>query len=228
MRETQIEAFQDRLGYSFQDPSLLELAFVHRSVLNERPDYQGQSNERLEFLGDAVLEIIVTDYLFHRFPKEQEGALTRMRSEAVCEASFAKIARKIGLSQMLVLGHGEAMQGGRDKDSLLADSFEALAGAIYLDGGEDFLKTWFLSFVKEMPLVGGDGWDRANPKSALQTYLSRRGKDYSYELLESSGPDHHPTFLVALYVEGREVSRAKGASRKKAEALAASKYLEDK
>lgn len=219
------EEFQERLGYRFTQPALLRKAMIHRSLLNEQPDDTLESNERLEFLGDAVLELITTDHFFRRFPHDPEGELSRKRALAVCEASFAKIGREIGLDSLLQLGHGEEMQGGRQKPSLLADAFEALCGAIYLDGGMDFLTPWFVGKLEAMHEKLEASSVDTDAKSALHRYVLRQGLSQNYVLLEESGPSHQRTFRVAVEIDGKRIAEGSGKSKKRAEAQAAHEAL---
>ncbi|WP_071705653.1 ribonuclease III [Murdochiella vaginalis] len=221
MSKSNLDHFQERLGYRFQHPDLLQQAMIHRSVLNERPNEAAESNERLEFLGDAVLELITTDHFFRRYPKDPEGELSRKRALAVCEASFAEIGREIGIDSLLQLGHGEEMQGGREKPSLLADAFEALCGAIYLDGGMNFLSSWFVQKLEDMHGKLEASSIDTDAKSALHRYVLRHGLSQDYVVLEESGPSHQRTFRVAVEINGKRIAEGSGKSKKRAEAQAA-------
>lgn len=226
-RKDALRAFQERWGYQFHDVRLLEEAFIHRSVLNEHPE-KARSNERLEFLGDAVLEIISSAYLFRAFPTMSEGELSRRRSLAVQEESFAALGRAIGLPSLLLLGTGAEQEGGREKPSLIADCFEAVCGAVYLDGGFSFLEKWFVDRLEEMTPLFERALVRADAKTALQTVLFKEGKTYTYALVKEEGPPHDRHFEMALMVEGKQVSIGTGKSKKRAEAEAALRYLEEK
>lgn len=227
MFDLDLDKFQELLGYRFNNKELLKQAFIHKSFLNESHKKSLKSNERLEFLGDAVLEILCSDYLFDKFPDRDEGRLSKMRSKAVCEESFAKIGRDLGLSPYLVLGHGADLQDARNRDSLLADCFEALSGAIYRDGGMDFLRQFFYACLDKMDLSNPSAKRTEDPKSSLQTLLSRKGLDFQYRILSKKGPDHDPTFEIALYVDGIKAVIGKGSSVKRAEASAAENYLQN-
>lgn len=219
------EQFQEHLGYLFRQPALLKKAMVHRSLLNEQPDATLESNERLEFLGDAVLELISTDYFYRCYPQDPEGELSRKRALAVCEASFATLGREIGLDGLLQMGHGEELQGGRQKPSLLADAFEALCGAIYLDGGMDFLEKWFEQKLSAMH----DKWEASSietdAKSTLHRYVLQHGLSQRYVVLEESGPSHQRTFRVAVEINGKQIAEGCGKSKKRAEEKAAHEAL---
>ncbi len=222
-----LDLFQEQFGYTFQRSDLLERALVHRSILNEAPERYHESNERLEFLGDAVMQLISSDALFRLFPSDPEGELSRKRALAVCEESFAAFGRSIGLPEILELGHGEEMSGGREKPSLIADAFEAVCGAVYLDGGYDFLKQWFEERVHQMiPRLNASQSD-TDAKSRLQSVLGKQGKAFRYLLLDEKGPDHAPVFTVALEIDGRIAAKGRGSSKKKAEAQAAANALNE-
>lgn len=225
MKADELEKFQEKLGYHFHNPSLLELAMVHRSLINEAPERYPESNERLEFLGDAVLELITTDHFFRHHPEDPEGELSRKRALAVCEASFARLGRAIGLSELLQLGHGEEMQGGREKPSLLADAFEAVCGAIYLDGGMDFLWPWFTNKLDAMHDKLEASSVDTDAKSALHRYILHNGLEQRYIVLEESGPSHARHFRVAVEIDGERMAEGAGTSKKRAEADAAHKAL---
>lgn len=220
--------FQERLGYRFHDEELLARAFVHRSFLNECADKNLESNERLEFLGDAVLELIVSDYLFHKHPDMPEGQLTKKRSQAVCEASFAYLANRLGLGEYLLLGRGEEASGGRSRASLLADCFEALCGAIYLDGGYPWLVDGCAGGIDEfLAMEKAEEKLFVDYKSRLQELLHRKGAEFEYRVIGESGPDHAKEFTVALYIDGSEAGRSKGTNKKKAQQeVARTVYLE--
>lgn len=220
--------FQDRLGYHFKDPALLHQALIHTSFVNEAKQASLTSNERLEFLGDAVLELIVSDLLFHKKQDFDEGVLTKQRIQLVCESSFAFLARQWGLPDLLLLGRGEEAQGGRAKDSILSDAFEAVCGALYCDGGYDFLYQQWARYLPD--LLAQEEASHAlyqDYKSAFQEWAHQAGKSFRYELVESAGPAHEPSFTMALLVEGKEVARGQGRSKKLAEQAAAQEALKD-
>lgn len=221
--------FKERLRHKFADPELLALALTHSSWANEA-GHAGRHNERLEFLGDAVLELCVSDELCRRFPDAREGDLTRMRSRLVNESSLAAIAREIGLPDALRLGVGEERQDGRQRDSILCDALEALLAAIYMDGGisaaYDFVREIFAERWR------GPESDRIHEKdfkSRLQEFCRRNFQALPIYLLEdSSGPEHAKIFTTRLALPDGKVFRASESSCKKAEQLAASlalKYL---
>ena len=209
-------ALEESLGYTFRNPDLLHLAFVHRSFLNECTQKNIESNERLEFLGDAVLQLVVSDLLFSRYPNHPEGQLSKRRSQIVCEKSFATLAKNHNLGRYLRLGHGEENSGGRERMSILADCFEAVCGAIYLDGGLEWHRKYFSHVIEEFH--AGDSEEVAifiDYKSKLQELLQRSHKDFDYRLLEEYGPDHEKQFVIGLYVDNRLICKATGRNKKK-------------
>jgi len=212
---------QEDIHYRFRQVKLLELALAHSSWANEqgRPE---ESNERLEFLGDAVLELCVSQEAYSRFPDSDEGLLTKQRSRLVKTSTLASVARSIGLDRHLMLGRGEESQGGRDRDGLLADALEALFGAVFLDGGFDAARTLVLGLLEPLwpaspALPGGK-----DSKSRLQelTQESHRERPV-YMLVESNGPEHHKVFEVEVLLPSGQRFRATGPSLKKAEQAAA-------
>lgn len=212
---------------SFHNPKLLETALTHRSALNERLSSATESNERLEFLGDAVLELICTAYLYHRCPKEPEGVLTSYRSALVKTTTLAGVAKKLQLGERLYLSRGEEATGGRTNDSLLADTVEALIGALYLDQGyaaaQSFIQTHILSLfdqVLQHRLY-------KDAKSDLQERV--QGKKWptpEYRVIESSGPDHEKHFIIEVVINGTSFARGEGKSKQVAQQQAASAALE--
>jgi ribonuclease-3 len=219
------------LGHTFRDIGLLEHALTHRSRTHEDASGGVIDNESLEFLGDAVLGFVVADMLFTRFPKHSEGYKSKVKSGIVSAASLGRLAEEIGLGQFLLLGRGEEKTGGRQKQAILADSFEAVIAAIYLDGGIEVARSFIVSRLG--PLVEAAG-DRAADasftrdwKSALQEWLQASGKGLPvYRVASADGPDHRKRFSVELYVGDEVVGRAEGGSKKEAEQAAAKHALE--
>lgn len=222
--EEQIEAAVARaLGHEFAQPDLLRDALTHRSFRNERPHLARQDNERLEFLGDAVLGMRVATLLFETFPDAPEGALTRKRAALVCEATLADIARDLDLGPALRLGRGEDRSGGREKPRLLASALEALIGAVYMDGGIDaafaVVDRLFADRIEAATA-------RRDAKSRFQELVqARRHETPTYRLLRTDGPDHDRRFTVALEVGGETVAQGTGRSKGDAERDAARKAL---
>lgn len=207
------------LGYRFQNKNLLENALTHSSYANERrcgkPD-----NERLEFLGDSILGFVTADFLFHKFPEQPEGDLTRLRADLVCERNLARCAEKVNLGQFLLLGHGEDHAGGRHRDSIVSDAMESVLAAAYLDGGFEAAKGIIHRLIlSELPTGRPGNFDY---KTMLQE-LVQREKDQilTYELIGESGPDHDKVFMVEVLRNGTVVGKGEGRSKKKAEQAAA-------
>lgn len=219
---------EQALGYVFQEPLLLVNAFTHRSYANENPSLSCQDNERLEFLGDAVLQLCVSDLLMKHFPDFTEGQLSKTRAALVNEQSLAALGRRFGLGNHLLLGKGEEASGGRGKTSLIADAFEAIIAAVYLDGGYSQASRLIDDLFAEMISTGKEG---APPyrdyKSTLQELCqSRFHETPKYQLLNEYGPDHDKTFEVELAVVESVKETGTGKSRKEAEQQAARKALE--
>ncbi|MBN2306579.1 ribonuclease III [Candidatus Peregrinibacteria bacterium] len=216
---------EEQIGIKFKDYHMLRNAFVHRSYLNEHRDSQYESNERLEFLGDAVLELAVTEYLYERYPNP-EGELTNWRSALVKGEMLAKIATQLQLGEYLFLSHGEEKSGGREKDYLLANTFEALIGVIYLELGYEMAKAFIEKFLLvrlEDILVRGHHIDA---KSRLQELAQEKvGTTPNYELQHEEGPDHNKVFTMAAYIGTRIVGKGKGSSKQLAEQQAAEDAL---
>ncbi len=208
------------LGYQFQNGKLLETALTHISLANE----QGiQSNQRLEFLGDSILSLIVAEYIFREFRSMDEGRLTEIRAAAVCEKSLAAAARKLDLGSGIRFGKSETVCDGKNKDSILADTFEAVLGAMYLDGGLEPCRKWVMENLRQT-ILDSSKLDFTNYKSELQTYFQKRDKGtqvVTYRLTERRGPDHAPTFKTEAVYGGKIIGTGVGGSRKEAEQQAA-------
>lgn len=220
-----LAAIEERLGYRFRDPSLLVDALTHRSFRNERPDLASRDNERLEYLGDAIVDLAASALLFERYPDAREGELTRRRADLVCEAGLAVIARSLGLGDALRLGRGEDRSGGRTKPRLLASVLEALVAAVSLDRGS----AEALAVARGLlaPYVEASAPGELDYKSRLQEVLqSGGGAPPVYEHVGSDGPDHDRIFHVEARHEGRSIGRGSGGSKLRAEQLAARDALE--
>ena len=216
-----IEELQRRLGYQFSKPDLLRLALTHPSVAHETTA-PTPHNQRLEFLGDAVLGLVLTQELYEKFHTVSEGPLTKARAQMVNRRSLAEQARRFNLGQSLILSHGEETSGGREKQSALADAFEAVLGAIFLDGGfeaaRDFILKCFRDSFGQLARIPNID----NPKGELQERLQARSANAPrYETTSVTGPDHDRLFECAVFHEGRELGRGKGKSKKAAESQAA-------
>ena len=215
-----------QINYQFQNESLLQTALTHSSLANER---NIESNQRLEFLGDSVLSFVVAEYLYAKFPKLDEGRLTEMRAAAVCEKSLAAAARTMDLGSGIQFGKSETVCGGKEKDSILADTFEAVLGAIYLDGGIIPARAWILEQL-QTSIDASATMDFTNYKSELQNYFQKRDKGtkvVTYQLLERTGPDHCSTFRAAAQYQGKTIGIGEGKSRKEAEQQAAKQAFEN-
>jgi ribonuclease-3 len=222
-----LRALEQALGVSFHDPSLLEQALVHSSYLNEPPGLALVSNERLEFLGDAILGFLVAEKLYHDHPELSEGEMTRLRSVLVCRDTLARVARNLGLGQYLYLGKGEEMGGGRDKEANLAGALEAVLAAVFLDQGLTAAKELVLRlFGAEFHQAVRQGVE-VDYKSRLQELSQSRYRlAPSYRLLEEVGPDHDKRFTVEVVVGDRVLGTGSGRNKKMAEAEAARAALE--
>ena len=222
MKEKELEKV---IGYTFSNPKYLTIALSHTSYVNEVK--RGLvSNERQEFLGDAVLSIVVSDYLFKHYSHLPEGELTKLRASLVCEKSLCEFAHMIGLGQYLMLGRGEEQMGGRERPSILADAFEALIAAIYLDGGMEHAKKFILGFVKKQVEKDKKVFFK-DYKTALQEIIQQnREEQLTYVLVGESGPDHDKHFSVEVHLNSNVIGKGEGRSKKDAEQMAAKEVLE--
>ncbi len=222
-----LEDFEDHVGYRFQDPGLICWALTHRSFLNCNGNDLPGSNERLEFLGDSVLELTVNEYLYHRYPDQQEGELTKMKSLLVSREVLAERAKELDLGRFLFLSDAERESGGSYRASILADGFEAVIGALYLDGGLNISRR----FIDRQLLTNVDDIlcdsSHVNYKSLLQENIQERFKTYPrYRIVTESGPDHRKVFTVEVTVRGNQLGLGKGTNKKRAEQAAAQNALE--
>lgn len=219
MRQTSLDVLEGRIGYHFKDRYLLECAVTHTSFANEQKIHTYKDYERLEFLGDAVLEMVSSAFLYKEYPDMREGEMTKIRASLVCEPALAYCARDIGLSEFLRLGRGEEAGGGRYKDSIISDVMEAIIGAMYLDSGGVELPSQFI-----MKYILNDIGDKQlfyDAKSILQEKAQSEGKQLRYEVLEESGPEHRKHFKVGAFLDDTMVSIGEGRSKKAAEQQAA-------
>ena len=215
-----IKDLETALGYRFSNISLLQNALAHSSYANERWHNSLLSNERLEFLGDSVLGMLVADYLYRSFPDRPEGELTRMRADMVCEKTLADVANAIGLGDHLLLGHGEERFGGRCRDSILADAMESVIAACFLDGGMEAAKRFIRSFILvEVPVTE---FHNADYKTELQELVQqKKNQSLVYTLTGEAGPDHEKVFSVEVALNGSVIGLGQGSSKKRAEQDAA-------
>ena len=219
-----IRDLEAAIGYQFRNITLLQNALAHSSYANERWHDSLKSNERLEFLGDSILGMVVAEYLYRNFPDRPEGELTRMRADMVCETSLAAVADKIGLGDHLMLGHGEERFGGRKRASILADAVESVIAASFLDGGMDAAKAFIARFVlTEVPVKQ---LHNADYKTALQELVQqKKAQVLTYALIGESGPDHDKEFRVQVSLNGMPIGEGTGRSKKRAEQDAAHNAL---
>ncbi|MBR6510255.1 MAG: ribonuclease III [Clostridia bacterium] len=219
-----MKEFEKKLGYTFKNPNLLLNALTHSSYANETRNGIS-SNERLEFLGDSVLSVIVSDYIFKEFSKIPEGELTKLRASLVCEKSLCGFSRELNLGKYLKLGKGEDKGGGRERDSILADAFEAVLAAIYLDGGMEEARRHVMRFI--LPeLEQTDDEVFKDYKTALQEIIQRNPEEsVTYTLKGESGPDHDKVFEVQVHLNSNVIGEGKGKSKKRAEQMAAKQAL---
>lgn len=216
-----LEHIEEKLGFVFQNKDFITTALIHRSFINEYRGAPIEHNERLEFLGDSVLGLVIADYLYHRLPGHPEGFLSQLRSRLVDAHSCAQFLQKLQLAEHILLGKGEALTEGRTKTSILADAFEALLGAIYLDGGLGTTKS-FLLFHFESEFEAAIGTPARNYKAELQDLSQRQfQKTPVYKVIEQTGPDHAKIFHVMVYIDEKEAGLGIGSSKKEAEQRAA-------
>lgn len=217
-----MKVFEEIIGYKFKDKSLLQTALTHSSYANEmngKVDY----NERLEFLGDSVLGMITAEFLFTNHPEMPEGKLTKTRAAMVCEKSLHRFAQSIKLGEFMYLGKGEINTGGRERPSILADAFESLIAAIYLDAGFDEAKKFVLGFISTADIEETIITDY---KTALQEIVQRNPGEYlEYFMVGESGPDHCKTFIVEVHLNNNVIGTGEGRSKKQAEQMAAKATL---
>lgn len=224
--ENNLNRLIENLGFTWNDKGLLKLAFTHSSYAPGNKNNESKNNQRLEFLGDAVLELVISDYLYHCYPASSEGELTRLRSLLVCEPSLAKIARELELGNCLLIGKGEERSGGRSRPSILADAFEALLGAIFLDQG--LTQAGKIAITRLIPVIKDvlEGRIERDCKTELQEFLQRKSPDpVKYVILSEGGPDHSKVFTAGVVYHGREIGRGSGHSKKEAEQQAAREAL---
>jgi ribonuclease-3 len=220
-----VSELQQQIAFTYRDPRLLERALTHKSYANE--NRLSEHNERMEFLGDSVLSLVVSELLMNALPGASEGELSRIRAAVVSEPSLAAVARTIGLGEFLLVGRGEEQTGGRDKDSLLADSLEALVASLYLDGGLEpagaFITRFFRATLDRVRTAGGT----ADHKTELQELCQERLKILpEYRVVSETGPDHRKEFTIELSIRGEVCGRGTGRNKKEAEQRAAKEALE--
>lgn len=228
MAQPFIDEAQQAIGYRFGCPALLDEALTHKSYVNEQKDKGGRDNERLEFLGDAVLSLIIGEHVVAALPDASEGELSKLKARLVSEASLARAARGLGLGALLRLGRGEELNQGRDKNSLLANAVEAVLAAIYLDGGLDAARAFALrACAGELEQIGNDAEAQGDYKTQLQEWCQKRYETLpQYETVRESGPDHQKLFEVQVTVQGELAGAGVGRTKKEAEQVAAKQAVE--
>ncbi len=214
--------FEEIIGYRFSNTDLLKTALTHSSFANENRGKHVLYNERLEFLGDSVLSLIVSNYLFENYKNLPEGDLTKVRATIVCERSLWECAVNIEMGRFMILGKGEEQTGGRTRVSILADAYEALIAAIYLDGGFSVTREWLLGQLYDTILSAVKGKTVTDYKTALQELVQKKGHtEIHYDVVGESGPDHSKTFAVHVTIDGTVMGMGEGRSKKNAEQMAA-------
>lgn len=221
-----LKEFQEIIGYKFINQEYLKVALTHSSYANENRTKKIPFNERLEFLGDSVLSLVVSRYLFENYPKMAEGKLTKIRAAVVCERSLWECALNIELGKYLILGKGEERMGGRTRMSILADAFEALIAAIYLDSSLETVREWVLGQLYETIVDASKGKMFKDYKTDFQETMQKNGDvEIKYEVVNESGPDHDKMFVVNVYLNKTLMGTGEGTSKKKAEQMAAQNAL---
>ena len=225
--QTLSKILKEKFDISFKNEALLMEAMTHSSYANEHKEMKGVYNERIEFLGDAVLEVTISDWLFRQFPHFQEGQLTKLRAQIVCEDSLSLLSKECSLNEYLLLGKGETLSGGREKPAILCDVFEAFIGALYLDKGVKEVQR-FLNLVVIPKIKNGRYELITDFKTELQEYLQQNGPvQIRYELVKEEGPSHDKIFTVQLIVDGKKYKTASGKTKKAAEQMAAKLTMEE-
>jgi ribonuclease-3 len=218
---------EQQLFYEFKDAELIEEALTHSSYCNENKRYKGKDNERLEFFGDAILGMVIAEYLFLNLKHTPEGVLTRYRAKIVCEETLSKISLELKLGDYMRFGKGELITGGAERPSILADAFESIIGAIYLDSNFDTTRAFILRMLADKIELALAGQLILDHKTALQEKIQKSGAaEIVYKVMEEFGPDHSKTFIIAVEVSGKTVGQGKGHSKKEAEQNAAQNALE--
>jgi ribonuclease-3 len=228
---SELEPLERRIGYRFRDRGMLEHALTHRSRVHEDASGGVFDNESMEFLGDSVLGFVIADMLFREFPQHNEGQKSKLKASLVSSVSLARLGEALDLGQFLILGRGEEKTGGRHKHAIIADCYEALIAAVYLDGGVEpargFIEREFKDLIAEARRTGAEAAFTDDWKSALQEWLQSRGRGLpAYRLAAEVGPDHRKSFVVEVLVEGQAVATAEGRSKKDAAQAAARAALE--
>lgn len=221
-KQKELKKLEEKIGYEFKNKGLMIQALTHSSFSNEQKINKFKNYERLEFLGDAVLELLSSRFFFETYTDMSEGQMTRMRSSMVCEPALAFCARDLSLGDFILLGKGEEATGGRTRDSIISDVMEAVIGAIYLDGGiekaSQFVEKFILSDLEDKQLF-------YDSKTILQEKVQKEGQDLVYKLISENGPDHDKIFVVEAVIDGRAAGKGQGRNKKAAEQQAAYQVL---
>lgn len=226
-RLQQLTILEEKISIKFSDISILNQAFVHPSLANEKEKFHQENNQRLEFLGDAVLELAISEYLYRNYDFLTEGQMTKVRAFTVCESSLANIARQLALNEYLILSKGEENTGGREKASILADTFEALIGAIYIDKGYKIAYDFIIKNLEEIIKKAVNGKCGFDYKTDLQELLQKFGDEkIIYNVISESGPDHDKLFQVEVVWKDKILGKGGGKSKKQAEQMAAKAALD--
>lgn len=221
-----ISQLEDKIKYNFKDEEVIATAITHSSYANERKTKNLNYNERIEFLGDSVLSLVISEYLYKMNPNLPEGELTVTRAKIVCENSLSKCAIDIGLGNYLLLGKGEELSGGRNKASILSDAFEALIGAIYIDGGFETARGFILKYMKKIIESCVEGKLFYDFKTQLQELVQQNGEQHIlYNVIDETGPDHNKTFITEVRINNSITGQGKGRSKKESEQNAAKDAL---
>ena len=219
-----LEELEEDIGYKFKNINLLKNALTHTSYANE---HNIQSNEKLEFLGDSILEFISSDYMYKKYTTLKEGEMTKVRATVVCEESLYKVAKIHNFSNFLYLGKSEVMTGGNKRPAILADSVEALIAALYIDGGLEVARRFIIDNLKDEIEIATKNVGRKDYKTVLQEELQKNGDvNIEYKIINESGPDHDKSFEAQVLLNGKSLATGKGKSKKEAEMQAAKKALE--
>ncbi len=218
--------FEKRLGYTFKNKELLKNALIHTSYANENGIAKNKTNERLEFLGDAIVDLVVGEKLFLSLTDKLEGELSKLRAAIVCEQGLREAADEFELGEHILLGKGEIHTGGRTRGSLISDAFEAIIAAIYLDSNFETVKEWILKHLKNRIDSAMNGKLNNDYKTRIQEVIQDKGGKVSYRILDESGPEHEKNFTVCIYKDDSPIAKGIGKSKKEAEQQAAKNALE--
>ena len=220
---------EKKLGIDFKDKNLLAQAFCHRSYLNENPGCDLENNERLEFLGDAVLELVITEYLYQKYPKKSEGELTNWRAALVNAKMLAEVAKNLDFNDFIMLSHGEAKELGKARQYILANTFEAFTGALYLDLGYKICQDFIAKhLIKELPEIIEKGLFKDAKSNFQEEAQEIKGITPIYKVLEEWGPDHEKHFIIGVFLDNELAGKGEGSSKQEAELEAAKDALKDK